>query len=465
MRIHEKWPKGHGVDREFWDKQKLWYLSDAAAISLGVDPRVCYSDAGTKDPAFHGGPKLAENQVPGLVSEIENLVIMATNGLLPVLKDGVSDSEDKAWWRIRPADYWDSIGNDQAANFDDPMIHKRLITGSELLERWNMAPFELLAQVKAGDITPFFEFAGARRTPGNDPCLYCAPPIEHEGSRMPPPCIKRPAESGAWPGGCHKGNTAAQARNLLSALFFFSEVQSYEQAHGVRLWTQAGHEAANTETLTETPHAAGITGAMIAKRWQGHGLDLLTALRSGELAPVDKIVAAGETCGPRRTKEMDPCLYCEDGPVGCECEHLEQDDFCTHWSHEGRMFRVRHAIFLRHDVLEYELSKGVTIKDESQNEQLLPAAFADAIKSGQDQQNDEPARNFKTPKEFADHHRSIEGWPVGWVMLALVEQWGLKNYEAAAVALGDPVPEKGSDAAKSYGGRFRYHTKLLNQDK
>ncbi|NCC85674.1 MAG: hypothetical protein EOM03_16355 [Clostridia bacterium] len=112
MRIHEKWPTGHGVDLDFWNKQKLWHLCDAAAISLGVDPRVMYSDAGTKDRALHGGPKLAQNEIPGLVSEIENLVIMAMNGLLPVLKNGFEDADDKAWWCIRPADYRTAVGEE-----------------------------------------------------------------------------------------------------------------------------------------------------------------------------------------------------------------------------------------------------------------------------------------------------------------------------------------------------------------
>lgn len=82
---------------------------------------------------------------------------------------------------------------------------------------------------------------------------------------------------------------------------------------------------------------------------------------------------------------------------------------------------------------------------------------------GHDQQVEEPGRNFKTAKEFADHYRSIEGVAVGWIMLEIVDRWGLKNYAAAAVALGDPIPEKGSLAAKSYGERFRYYTGLLNQ--
>ncbi|NCD26052.1 MAG: hypothetical protein EOL86_10755 [Deltaproteobacteria bacterium] len=82
---------------------------------------------------------------------------------------------------------------------------------------------------------------------------------------------------------------------------------------------------------------------------------------------------------------------------------------------------------------------------------------------GHDQQVEEPARIFKTPKQFADYYRSIEGAKFGWIMLEIVDRWGLKNYAAAAVALGDPVPEKGSEAAKSYGERFRYYTRLLDQ--
>lgn len=106
--------------------------------------------------------------------------------------------------------------------------------------------------------------------------------------------------------------------------------------------------------MTQAHALQGITGGMIQKRWEGKGLDLLSALRSGDLVPVDKIVAQGEPCGPRRTREMDPCLYCEDGPVGCVCEHLDPGDFCTGWTSEGRLFRVREAIFLFNEVVEYE---------------------------------------------------------------------------------------------------------------
>lgn len=112
MRLNEIWPEGHGVDREFWDKQKLWLLCDAAAITLGVDPRVYYDDRGTIDRSFHGGPKLAANSIPGLPNEIENLVIMAINGRLPVLNAHTDEDEDKANWCIRPADYWAAIGMD-----------------------------------------------------------------------------------------------------------------------------------------------------------------------------------------------------------------------------------------------------------------------------------------------------------------------------------------------------------------
>lgn len=92
-----------------------------------------------------------------------------------------------------------------------------------------------------------------------------------------------------------------------------------------------------------------------------------------------------------------------------------------------------------------------------------PTVTAPTTEPDHDQQVEEPARIFKTPKQFADYYRSIEGVKFGWIMLEIVDRWGLKNYAAAAVALGDPVPEKGSEAAKSYGERFRYYTRLLDQ--
>lgn len=140
MRIHEKWPSGHGVDLEFWNKQKLWHLCDAAAISLGVDPRVTYSDEGTRDRILHGGPKLAENEIPGLITEIENLVVMAQNGLLPVLKNGLEDVDDKAFWYIRPTDFWTLMKEELADTNTSAPIWDPEADGRAVKERYAKAP-------------------------------------------------------------------------------------------------------------------------------------------------------------------------------------------------------------------------------------------------------------------------------------------------------------------------------------
>lgn len=342
------------------------------------------------------------------------------------------------------------------------MIFRRWTTPGELMDKWRCWPFQL-AEAWLNGLPVYSSINGVRVDPGSS-CLECTSGSINGGKACDDElCSHHWTYAGHCDEDYYRADIGTIGQRIASGAFTFDldEVEAFEQAHGLRGWTQTDHAAANSGTLAKTPLATGITGAMIEKRWQGRDLDLLTALRSGALTPVDKIVAAGETCGPRRTKEMDPCLYCEDGPVGCECEHLEQDDFCTHWSHDGRMFRVRHAIFLRREVIEYELNKGVNIVDESQGKPLRPTTTT--IEPGHNQQVEDLGRNFKTAKEFADHYRSIEGVAVGWIMLEIVDRWGLKNYAAAAVALGDPIPEKGSEAAKSYGERFRYHTGLLDQ--
>lgn len=263
------------------------------------------------------------------------------------------------------------------------MIFRRWTTPGELMDKWRCWPFQL-AEAWLNGLPVYSSINGVRVDPGSS-CLECTSGSINGGKACDDElCLHHWTYAGRCDEDYYRADIGTIGQRIASGAFTFDldEVEDFEQAHGVRIWTQPERAAANTGTLTETPHAAGITGAMIEKRWQGYGLDLLAALRGGELTPVDKIVAAGETCGPRRTKEMDPCLYCEDGPVGCKCEHLEQDDFCTHWSHEGRMFRVRHAIFLRHEVIGYELSKGVNIpanvRDAGQDHQeaakaLLPA--------------------------------------------------------------------------------------------
>lgn len=101
---YKKWPEGVGVDLEFWNNRDLWWLLDAAAISMGIDPRVFRKDA--TDPVFHGGPNLCFDSFPGLHTKINDLCIMAKNGLFPVLRDGVNDHRPM-WWCVRPSDYRD----------------------------------------------------------------------------------------------------------------------------------------------------------------------------------------------------------------------------------------------------------------------------------------------------------------------------------------------------------------------
>jgi hypothetical protein len=112
-----------------------------------------------------------------------------------------------------------------------------------------------------------------------------------------------------------------------------------------------------TKKKDETP-VRGISGSTIIRRWSGSSLDIKAALREESLIPVNKLPGDSADCGPRRTKLMDPCLYCEDGPVGGKCEHLPADDYCPGRTPEDQLFRINNEIFLMDEVESYEESMG-----------------------------------------------------------------------------------------------------------
>lgn len=308
MRLHEKWPKGHGVDREFWDKQKLWHLADAAAISLGIDPRVLYSDAEKKDPAYHGGPKLSWKQVPGLVSANENLVIMAMNGLLPVLKAG---ADGKSWY-VHPAEYWSAIGGTQVESSDALKVERLWLTGAELLERWKLAPFELLDIMRSGNIEVFTNLdTGKILSKDSDPCFYCTEilPVlrlktDNEslrvlnGERKICPFLQVPASLASelnavvgspmaclWVQGIlyndaekmpvlemgEKARRQCQMARMRTASVRLRDVEAYEQAHGLAPLLRSRSDA---EASVNTPRAATVADVPeSSKDQQGDGYE------------------------------------------------------------------------------------------------------------------------------------------------------------------------------------------------
>lgn len=104
--------------------------------------------------------------------------------------------------------------------------------------------------------------------------------------------------------------------------------------------------------------AKGINGAAILRRWEGTALDIKKALREGALVPVNKLPGDSADSGPRRIKSIDPCLYCEDGPVGGECEYLSEGYSCLSRTPEEQLFRINNEIFLRDEVERYEEGMG-----------------------------------------------------------------------------------------------------------
>lgn len=185
---------------------------------------------------------------------------------------------------------------------------------------------------------------------------------------------------------------------------------------------------------------------------QGIGAaDLLRFIKKGHVSPPTD-----------RTPKSDPCLFCDPLVQGeypsClgkkkPCEHSPLL-FCDNATEADLHSRLSKALFPSDALMQL---KAILSGPDAQREDAVIRRHAP------DQQIEDSDPNFKMPKEFADHHRG-KGAKAGWIMLEIVRRYGLKKYEAAALALGDPVPKKSTPEAKSYGERFRYHVGLLDMD-
>ncbi|NCC85378.1 MAG: hypothetical protein EOM03_14795 [Clostridia bacterium] len=193
-----------------------------------------------------------------------------------------------------------------------------------------------------------------------------------------------------------------------------------------------------------------VSGAELLNQGIG-AADLLRFIKKGHVSPPTD-----------RTPKSDPCLFCDPLVQGeypsclgknkpCEQSPLLLCDTATEADLHSRLSK---ALFPSDALRQL---KAILSGPDAQREDAVVRRHAP------DRQIEDSDPNFKMPKEFADHHR-VKGAKAGWIMLEIVRRYGLKKYEAAAVALGDPVPEKSTPQAKSYGERFRYHVGLLDMD-
>ncbi len=211
-----------------------------------------------------------------------------------------------------------------------------------------------------------------------------------------------------------------------------------------------------------------IKGSDLLKRWGAMPFKLAGAIRAG-LVPIDT------SLGTRRTPDVDPCLVCQ-GKValrtctGCQRETIERivdgkqvitvNRHCQLMDKDGRFetgFReyIGQAEFILSEVEAYEKVHGV-------------AATTATTEPGHDQQVgipqlDPPESLPATAKEYNEQLRQ-RGYDAAIRMYMIRnaharEKWGkMRNWTAAAIALGRPVPEESDkDEIARLNNRYYEH--------
>lgn len=163
-------------------------------------------------------------------------------------------------------------------------------------------------------------------------------------------------------------NTDVNISKIKDFLYFFSyqHAMMFEELkaslHGSKAYEEIRNEVEyivkSVVNEKDKDRVSAISGKDLIKRWDGTALDIRKALREGALIPVNKLPGDSACSGPRRTKLMDPCLYCEESPAGSKCERLAEDDYCDGQTSEGQLFRINHEIFLKDEVKRYEEHMG-----------------------------------------------------------------------------------------------------------
>lgn len=137
----------------------------------------------------------------------------------------------------------------------------RWITGKDLLERWEALPYELLDIMRAGTLLPKDILRGRYQTADSNPCLYCNMEPERKGFHSVP-CPHGTSVAQTLGSLCSQELTCTdwepsqKIKRLHEANFILSEVEAYEQAHGLG---PLPHKPEDTKALKETLRKAGIT--------------------------------------------------------------------------------------------------------------------------------------------------------------------------------------------------------------
>lgn len=187
---------------------------------------------------------------------------------------------------------------------------ERWIKGISLLKRWDALVFEVAALIRSGVLVPVRETDGTRRTKESDPCLCCDVPDTESGSRGLGCYSSVECEHGYANGPysspkCGGGfQPHVKAQRIQDARFRLSEVEAYEQAHGLG---PLPHKPESAEALAETLRAAGITDAgmvarMVKAAFPETNLVELGLLVAGEEKAKDMTPAAATKAAQRALK-------------------------------------------------------------------------------------------------------------------------------------------------------------------
>ena len=133
----------------------------------------------------------------------------------------------------------------------------------------------------------------------------------------------------------------------------------------------------------------------------------------------------------------DPCLYCEDGPVGGKCDLLPARPDCLSHTPEEQLFRINHEIFLRDEVERYEESMGFRRGND-----VSPAETDHGLQMDLSVNSE---RNL-TAAQYVALRKKEGSIPDGQIMLEVQDRWGrapnkvMTRAEIAALVLGRDMP-------------------------
>lgn len=363
------------------------------------------------------------------------------------------------------------------------------ITGRQILERWGMLPFELIGMVLAGELVAVDPFSGEKHSKENDNCFFCKREMKYYT-----PCHARKAYI-AWnnvEGTCsNKMRAEYRSKQLFELKFNMKEVEEYEEknelAKNLSKDKEVSHLYKQKEDSPIVSNYGWLTGQEIMD-----GLFLLPFQLAWIcfMFDVDVVCPRRGTILSQMTQFISAEWYKDNsdairkyGPVSESMEILikdlldktKTDDLSLEMRYEIFDFWTDKAggfLFNRQAIEEAEriyVHLGV-IEPYFTKESLVPfSQTGQAISDNpldfdhEVQQADlPPTQKFNTPKEHRDHLYAQDP-NYGRIMKELQKRWPLKKLEAAAIALGEAVPET-KEERERFGERWRYHTSKLKQD-